>query len=78
MTYSALVAQLIQNYEDYVEVDKQLEKMDYDIGTWLIENFLARSSLGRCADFREVGEVVAKVCPCIHACVASWLAVYST
>lgn len=53
--------QLIQDYEDYAEVNKQLEKMGYNIGTRLIEDFLARSSLGRCADFREVGEVVAKV-----------------
>lgn len=33
----------------------------YNIGTRLIEDFLARSALGKCADFREVGEVVAKV-----------------
>ena len=62
MTYGALVIQLIQDYEDYAEVNKQLEKMGYNIGTRLIEDFLARSSLGRCADFREVGEVVSKVC----------------
>ncbi|KAL4067908.1 NO signaling/Golgi transport ligand-binding domain-containing protein [Scleroderma yunnanense] len=61
LTYGALVVQLIQDYEDYAEVNKQLEKMGYNIGTRLIEDFLARSSLGRCTDFREVGEVVAKV-----------------
>ncbi|CAG7854498.1 SubName: Full=Probable BET3-involved in targeting and fusion of ER to golgi transport vesicles {ECO:0000313/EMBL:CCA73165.1} [Serendipita indica DSM 11827] len=61
MAYGSLVVQLIQDYEDYAEVNKQLEKMGYNIGTRLIEDFLARSSLGRCADFREVGEVVAKV-----------------
>ncbi|OAX36675.1 BET3 family protein [Rhizopogon vinicolor AM-OR11-026] len=61
LTYGALVVQLIQDYEDYAEVNKQLEKMGYNIGTRLIEDFLARSSLGRCSDFREVGEVVAKV-----------------
>ena len=33
----------------------------YNIGTRLIEDFLARTSLGRCSDFRETGEVVAKV-----------------
>ena len=72
--------QLIQDYEDYAEVNKQLEKMGYNIGTRLIEDFLARSSLGRCADFREVGEVVAKVRACVRACVfaslspAGWLA----
>ncbi|PSR75395.1 hypothetical protein PHLCEN_2v9153 [Hermanssonia centrifuga] len=61
LTYGALVVQLIQDYEDYAEVNKQLEKMGYNIGTRLIEDFLARSNIGRCADFREVGEVVAKV-----------------
>jgi len=61
LTYGALVVQLIQDYEDYAEVNKQLEKMGYNIGTRLIEDFLARSNLGRCSDFREVGEVVAKV-----------------
>ena len=61
MTYGALVVQLIQDYEDYGEVNKQLEKMGYNIGTRLIEDFLAKSNMGRCADFREVGEVVAKV-----------------
>ncbi|KAL7283352.1 hypothetical protein ACG7TL_002782 [Trametes sanguinea] len=60
LTYGALVVQLVQDYEDYAEVNKQLEKMGYNIGTRLIEDFLARSGLGRCADFREVGEVVAK------------------
>ncbi|KAG8755909.1 transport protein particle 22 kDa subunit [Serendipita sp. 396] len=61
MAYGSLVVQLIQDYEDYAEVNKQLEKMGYNIGIRLIEDFLARSSLGKCADFREVGEVVAKV-----------------
>ncbi|OCH88186.1 TRAPP I complex [Obba rivulosa] len=61
LTYGALVVQLVQDYEDYGEVNTQLEKMGYNIGTRLIEDFLARSALGRCADFREVGEVVAKV-----------------
>ncbi|RDB21470.1 Trafficking protein particle complex subunit BET3 [Hypsizygus marmoreus] len=61
LTYGALVVQLIQDYEDYAEVNKQLEKMGYNIGTRLIEDFLAKSGIGRCADFREVGEVVAKV-----------------
>ncbi|EPQ58326.1 transport protein particle complex subunit [Gloeophyllum trabeum ATCC 11539] len=61
LTYGALVVQLIQDYEDYAEVNKQLEKMGYNIGTRLIEDFLARSNIGRCSDFRDVGEAVAKV-----------------
>lgn len=67
MTYGALVMQLIQDYEDYAEVNMQLEKMGYNIGTRLIEDFLAKSGLGRCADFREVGEVVSKVRMLDHA-----------
>lgn len=35
--------------------------MGYNIGTRLIEDFLAKSGLGACSDFRQVGEVVAKV-----------------
>ncbi|KDN37811.1 TRAPP I complex [Tilletiaria anomala UBC 951] len=61
LTYGSLVVQLIKDYEDFAEVNKQLEKMGYNIGTRLIEDFLARSNLGRCNDFRETGEVVAKV-----------------
>ncbi|KAJ7724467.1 NO signaling/Golgi transport ligand-binding domain-containing protein [Mycena maculata] len=61
LTYGALVVQLIQDYEDYAEVNKQLDKMGYNIGTRLIEDFLAKSGVGRCADFKEVGEVVSKV-----------------
>lgn len=35
--------------------------MGHNIGTRLIEDFLAKSGIGRCADFKEVGEVVSKV-----------------
>ncbi|GAA5923262.1 hypothetical protein JCM1841_005689 [Sporobolomyces salmonicolor] len=61
LTYGALVVQLIKDYEDYDEVNKQLDKMGYNIGLRLIEDFLARTGLGRCKDFAEVGEVMSKV-----------------
>lgn len=35
----------------------------YNIGIRLIEDFLARTGLGRCRDFAETGEIVAKVRP---------------
>jgi hypothetical protein len=73
LTYGALVVQLIQDYDqDYDEVNKQLEKMGYNIGTRLIEDFLARSGLGRCADFKEVGEVIAKVGSPWVCTLSSW------
>ncbi|PWN27695.1 TRAPP I complex [Jaminaea rosea] len=61
MTYGSLVIQLIKDYQDYAEVNKQLDKMGYNIGVRLIEDFLARSNISRCSDFRETGEIVAKV-----------------
>ncbi|KAL7337682.1 transport protein particle complex subunit [Rhodotorula toruloides] len=63
LTYGALVVQLVKDYEDYEEVNKQLDKMGYNIGVRLIEDFLARTGLARCRDFSEVGETMAKVCP---------------
>ncbi|BGP45557.1 hypothetical protein JCM10450v2_001376 [Rhodotorula kratochvilovae] len=61
LTYGALVVQLVKDYEDYAEVNKQLDKMGYNIGARLVEGFLARTGLARCRDFAEVGEVMSKV-----------------
>lgn len=61
LTYGALVVQLIKDFEDYEQVNIQLEKMGYNIGTRIIEDFLARTNLPRCTDIREMAEVVSKV-----------------
>uniref|UniRef100_A0A8C1BX31 Trafficking protein particle complex subunit n=1 Tax=Cyprinus carpio carpio TaxID=630221 RepID=A0A8C1BX31_CYPCA len=75
LTYGALVTQLCKDYENDEEVNKQLDKIllfrisllffhfsrGYNIGVRLIEDFLARSSVGRCHDFRETADVIAKV-----------------
>jgi len=55
-----MVAQLLKDYEEDEEVNKQLDKMGYNIGVRLIEDFLARSSIGRCTDLREAADVIAK------------------
>lgn len=60
LTYGSLVSQLLKDYEQDEEVNKQLDKMGYNIGVRLIEDFLARSGIGRCNDFRETAEVIAK------------------
>lgn len=64
LTYGTIVAQLCKDYEsDYIEVNKQLDKMGYNIGLRLIEDYLAKSnSMKRCANFRETAEMIAKVC----------------
>ncbi|KAJ3416154.1 transport protein particle 22 kDa subunit [Chytridiales sp. JEL 0842] len=61
LTYGSLVAQLVKDYEDYSEVNKQLDKMGYNIGGRLIEDFLAKTSMGKCTDFRDTAEMISKV-----------------
>ena len=62
LTYGSIVAQLCKDYEnDYVEVNKQLDKMGYNIGLRLIDDFLAKSNVGRCSNFRETAEMISKV-----------------
>ena len=74
LTYGTIVAQLCRDFEyNYPEVNKQLDKMGYNIGLRLIDDFLAKSNMGRCGNFRETAEVIAKVSPtCLplecHAC----------
>jgi trafficking protein particle complex subunit 3 len=62
LTYGTIVAQLCSDYDsDYVEVNKQLDRMGYNIGMRLIEDFFAKSNTGRCSNFKETAEVVSKV-----------------
>jgi len=61
LLYGSIVAQLVKDYDDYTEVNKQLDKMGYNIGLRLIEDFLARANTGRCQTFRDTAEVISKV-----------------
>lgn len=63
LTYGTIVAQLCKDFDsDYVEVNKQLDKMGYNIGLRLIEDYLAKSNtMRRCSNFKETAEMIAKV-----------------
>lgn len=62
LTYGSVVAQLVRDYKnDYQKVNQQLEKMGYNIGIRLIEDFLAKTGTGRCQSFKDTAEVVSKV-----------------
>lgn len=61
LTYGAMVTQLVKDYEDIEEVNAQLDKMGYNIGVRLIDEFLAKSSVSRCRSFKDTAESVAKV-----------------
>ncbi len=64
LTYGTIVAQLCSDYDsNYAEVNKQLDRMGYNIGMRLIEDFFARSGTQRCANLRETAEAISKVCP---------------
>ena len=43
------------------EVNEQLDKMGYNIGIRVIDEFLAKSRIQRCRDFAETMDVLAKV-----------------
>ncbi|KAK9835170.1 hypothetical protein WJX81_003039 [Elliptochloris bilobata] len=61
LTYGSMVRQLIADLEDISAVNKQLDEMGYNIGIRLIDEFLAKSKTGKCGDFRETVDRVAKV-----------------
>jgi hypothetical protein len=64
LTYGTIVAQLCNDYDsNYVEVNKQLDRMGYNIGMRLIEDFFAKSGTQKCASFRETAETISKVRP---------------
>ncbi|BBN04638.1 trafficking protein particle complex subunit 3 [Marchantia polymorpha subsp. ruderalis] len=61
LTYGAIVRQLLTDFEEVDEVNKQLDTMGYNIGIRLIDDFLAKANITRCSDFRETAETIAKV-----------------
>ncbi|KAL5724492.1 hypothetical protein ACHQM5_007747 [Ranunculus cassubicifolius] len=61
LTYGAIVRQLLTDLEEVEEVNKQLDQMGYNIGIRLVDEFLAKSNVSRCVDFKETADVIAKV-----------------
>ena len=51
----------MQDYENVDDVNRQLERMGYNIGVRIIEDFLARTGSARCNDFRDTSEKVPKI-----------------
>ncbi|MCJ1409050.1 transport protein particle 22 kDa subunit [Ptychographa xylographoides] len=62
LTYGTIVAQLCSDYDsNYAEVNRQLDRMGYNIGMRLVEDFFAKSGTQRCANFRETAETISKI-----------------
>lgn len=58
LSYGSLVSQILRDYENVEDVNKQLERIGYNMGVRLIEDFLSRTLSSRCFDFRETAEKV--------------------
>ncbi|KAI8120243.1 Trafficking protein particle complex subunit 3 [Lucilia cuprina] len=56
LTYGALVTQMLRDLENVEDVNKQLERIGYNMGMRLIEDFLARTSATRCLEMRETAD----------------------
>mmetsp|Transcript_7746 Transcript_7746/g.7679 ORF Transcript_7746/g.7679 Transcript_7746/m.7679 type:complete len:193 (+) Transcript_7746:416-994(+) len=62
LTYGSVVSQLCRDYNNnYQEVNLQLDKMGYNIGLRLIEEFVAKTGAQRCQTFKETAEIISKV-----------------
>ena len=58
LTYGGLVSTLLRDYENVDDVNKQLDKMGYNIGIRLVEDFLARTGGNKCTDLRDTAEKI--------------------
>uniref|UniRef100_A0A6M2DLJ1 Trafficking protein particle complex subunit n=1 Tax=Xenopsylla cheopis TaxID=163159 RepID=A0A6M2DLJ1_XENCH len=58
LTYGALVSQMIKDFDNIEDVNKQLERIGYNMGVRLIEDFLAKTSYGRCLDMRDTADKI--------------------
>ncbi|PHJ20835.1 bet3 transport [Cystoisospora suis] len=61
LTYGALVTQLLKDFEQIDAINSQLDKMGYNIGIRLVDEFLSKTGIGACAGFQQTAEVVAKL-----------------
>ncbi|OII75749.1 transport protein particle component BET3 [Cryptosporidium andersoni] len=61
LLYGSLVAQLVKDLEHADIINERLEKIGYNIGIRLVDEFLAKSGISNCETFRDTAEVVACV-----------------
>lgn len=61
LTYGALVVDLLRDLESPEEVNRQLDKIGFNIGLRIADDFLSKNlSVGRCKDMHEVSEIISK------------------
>ena len=58
LTYGSLMVRLIKDYEKPEEINDQLEKMGYNIGIRLIDDYLAKSCIDAPKTFEEAISII--------------------
>ena len=58
LTYGSLMVRLIKDYEKPEEINDQLEKMGYNIGIRLIDDYLAKSCIDAPKTFEEAINII--------------------
>ncbi|KAF5291708.1 hypothetical protein FQR65_LT11401 [Abscondita terminalis] len=58
LTYGSLVAQMVKDIENPDDVNKQLERLGYNMGIRLVEDFLAKTNSGRCLDLKDTADKI--------------------
>lgn len=61
LTYGSLVNQILNDGSTVAETNQILDKMGYNIGTRLIDEFLAKSGVKDCNNLKQTAESIAKV-----------------
>mmetsp|Transcript_2706 Transcript_2706/g.3712 ORF Transcript_2706/g.3712 Transcript_2706/m.3712 type:complete len:190 (+) Transcript_2706:14-583(+) len=61
LTYGSLVMQLLKDFDDVNLVNEQLEKMGHNIGVRLVDEFLAKSGIASCSNFRDTADAISKI-----------------
>ena len=57
-TYGSLIVRLIKDYEKPEEINEQLEKMGYNIGIRIIDDYLAKSCISPPQTFKQAIEII--------------------
>ena len=60
LTYGTFVQRLIKESDNADEVNIQLEKIGYNMGTRMVDEFFAKTNQSLCKNFRETAEVISK------------------
>lgn len=61
LMYGSLVSQFVKDLDNAELINSKLEKIGYNIGIRLIDEFLAKSGITKCENFRDTAEVIACV-----------------